>query len=57
MTKTLAIQVFIDFVEREGRIPTAREFVDLGYSRSHYYKVKNDYYKLVKEEENKWTFR
>ena len=53
MTKTLAIQVFIDFVEREGRIPTAREFVDLGYSRSHYYKVKNDYYKLVKEEENK----
>lgn len=45
----LAINVFYEFVETNGRIPKLREFMALGYGHSHYYRVKEEYYKLEAE--------
>lgn len=45
-----ALTLFINFVEREGRIPTVHEFVDWGYARPHYYKVRKSYYEMIKKE-------
>lgn len=45
----LAITVFKRFVEENGRIPTCKEFIEIGYSRSHYYNMK----KIYLEEEAK----
>lgn len=44
------LTVFIEFVEREGRIPTKEEFVDLGYSGRWFYKVRDQYYTYLEEE-------
>jgi hypothetical protein len=38
------LTTFLDFIEREGRMPTATEFIDLGYSRQWFYKVRDQYY-------------
>lgn len=38
------LTTFLDFIEREGRMPTAAEFTDLGYSRQWFYKVRDQYY-------------
>lgn len=45
----LAIAIFKRFVEENGRIPTCKEFIEIGYSRSHYYNMK----KIYLEEEAK----
>lgn len=45
----LALDVFYEFVETNGRIPKVREFMDLGYSKSHYYNVKDAYFKIEGE--------
>lgn len=45
----LAIDVFYEFVETNGRIPKLKEFMDLGYSKSHYYNVKDVYFKIEEE--------
>lgn len=45
------LQVFIDFVNREGRIPTRQEFMNCGYCSKTYYNVKDQYYDYVKESE------
>lgn len=45
----LAIDVFYEFVETNGRIPKLREFMDLGYGHSHYYRVKDAYFKIEGE--------
>ena len=45
----LAITIFKRFVEENGRIPTCKEFIEIGYSRSHYYNMK----KIYLEEEAK----
>lgn len=46
------LTVFLEFVQREGRMPTKEEFVDLGYSGRWFYKVRAQYYTYL-EEENK----
>lgn len=38
-----AIQLFIDMYRFENRILTREEFMDEGYSRSHYYRLKKDF--------------
>lgn len=43
------LQVFIEFVNREGRPPTRQEFMDLGYCSKSYYNVKKDYEDYLKE--------
>lgn len=47
----LAINVFKEFVKDNNRIPTYKEFMSLGYSKSHYYNVKKIYLKEKAEEE------
>lgn len=44
------LTVFLEFVQREGRIPTKEEFVDLGYSGRWFYKVREQYYNYLEEE-------
>lgn len=44
------LTVFLEFVQREGRIPTKEEFVDLGYTRRWFYKVREQYYNYLEEE-------
>ena len=44
------LTVFLEFVQREGRMPTKEEFVDLGYSRRWFYKVREQYYNYLEEE-------
>lgn len=36
--------VFLEFIDREGRMPTKDEFVDIGYSAMTFYRVRNQYY-------------
>lgn len=36
----LAINVFKEFVEENGRLPSYKEFMALGYCKSHYYNTK-----------------
>lgn len=45
----LAINVFKEFVEDNGRMPTYKEFMELGYCKSHYYNTK----KIFLEQEAK----
>lgn len=45
----LAINVFKEFVEENGRIPNYKEFMALGYCKSHYYNTKKIY--LAEKEE------
>lgn len=47
------LQIFIEFVNREGRIPTRQEFMGYGYCSKSYYNVKNQYYTYVKESDEK----
>lgn len=44
------LTVFLEFVQREGRMPTKEEFVDLGYTRRWFYKVREQYYNYLEEE-------
>ena len=45
--------VFIDFIQREGRMPTKDEFVDIGYSAMTFYRVREQYYNYLEEEAKK----
>jgi hypothetical protein len=45
----LALDVFYEFVEKNGRIPDYKEFMALGYSKAHYYNVKDAYLKIEGE--------
>lgn len=38
------LSVFMEFIGREGRMPTKDEFVDIGYSAMTFYRVRNQYY-------------
>lgn len=49
----LAINVFEQFVEENGKIPTYKEFMELGYSKSHYYNVKKFYFEQREREAKK----
>lgn len=49
--RTLAIIEFDRFYRRELRIPTCEEFVSMGYGRSTYYRIRNEFYELLQEEE------
>lgn len=44
------LTVFMEFVEREGRMPTKDEFVDIGYSVMTFYRARNQYYDYLNEE-------
>lgn len=44
------LTVFLEFVEREGRMPTKDEFVDIGYSAMTFYRARNQYYDYLNEE-------
>lgn len=48
---TLAIIEFERFYQRESRIPTCDEFVNMGYGRSTYYRIRNEFYELLNEEQ------
>lgn len=48
---TLAIVEFEKFYKRELRIPTCDEFIQLGYSKASYYRVRNIFYQILQEEE------
>lgn len=39
----LAINVFREFVEENDRMPNYKEFMELGYCKSHYYNTKKIY--------------
>lgn len=43
-----SLQVFIEFISREGRIPTRQEFMDCGYCSRSYYNAKEQYYDYIK---------
>lgn len=47
---TLAIIEFERFYKREMRIPTCDEFKQLGYSKATYYRVREDFYKILQKE-------
>lgn len=49
----LAIDVFEKFIEENNRIPTYKEFIALGYSKSHYYNVKKVYFEQREREAKK----
>ena len=36
-------KIFLDFIKTYNRIPTVKEFEDLGYSRMSYYRSKRKY--------------
>lgn len=38
------LSVFMEFIQREGRMPTKDEFTDIGYSAMTFYRVRNQYY-------------
>lgn len=39
---------FIQFMEREGKMPKASDFQNFGFHRSTYYKVRDRYYDYIK---------
>ena len=45
----LAIDVFYEFVKNNGKIPTYKEFMELGYSKRTYYRMRTLYYENEKE--------
>lgn len=49
----LAIDVFYEFVKNNGKIPTYKEFMELGYSKRTYYRMRTLYYENEKENEKK----
>lgn len=49
------LTVFLEFVQREGRMPTKEEFVDLGYTSRWFYKVREQYYNYLEEEAKRRT--
>lgn len=46
----LAIQVWREFVEEHGRKPTVKEFIDMGYSKTHYYTTRDKIKELSLQE-------
>ena len=45
-----ALSVWYDFLEKNKREPEKDEFMDLGYSRSTYFKTKRDYKEAESQE-------
>ena len=45
---TTALGYILVFINREGRMPEVREFLESGYCRSSYYKARDKYYDYIK---------
>lgn len=45
----LAIEMFAQFIKKNGYIPSLEEFKAMGYSKAHYYRIKKDFIKNTHE--------
>lgn len=46
-----AIQVYLEFVESNGRQPTKEEFIEIGYCEMTYYRTRKIYKEMLQEEQ------
>lgn len=43
-----ALGVFIELIEQFGRLPDKNEFMNCGFSKTTYYRTRNNYYDYLK---------